>query len=265
MTGTSINISGNSIFYRQFGDSGHPPVVLLHGLYGDSLTVELFATRLTDRFTVIAPDAIGHGRSARPENFSLEDQGHMVGGLIAALGYDSAAVIGISMGSYLAAEAAIVEPSRVSKLILIVSKAHGETSSSVAYAARMGFDLQSATMEELLAFMAGAVWSPDTPQARRDEIMAAQPADAVLLTADERAAVERSLAGFDLRPTLGTITAPTLVISGLSDGLNPPDAGREVADHIPGSRFEVYEHSGHMLVAEEEDRVVDDVTAFLLA
>ncbi len=134
------------------------------------------------------------------------------------------------MGSYVTAQAAILEPSRVSRLVLVVPKAHGTTSSSVAYAKRMGFDLATATPEETVALMAGALWSSDTSQQRRDEILAAAQSESqIVLTPEERAAVERSLAGFDLRPQLPSITAPTLVISGRADGLNPPEAGEELA------------------------------------
>ncbi len=58
------------------------------------------------------------------------------------------------------------------------------------------------------------------------------------------------------------ITAPTLVISGRADGLNPPEAGYELAQGIPGAHFQVYEESGHMLTAEEQDRLVTDVFTF---
>lgn len=254
------------MFYRTFGSPQLPPLVLLHGLYGDSTSVAPLAELLAARFRVIAPDALGHGRSARPEGFTLEDQGRMVGSLVESLGYDTVALLGVSMGSYLAAQAAILAPARFSHVILVVGKAHGKTSSVAAYAAREGFDLGSATPEERLAFLAGAVWSRDTSPERRAALMAeaASRTDAVILSAGEQAAVERSLAGFDLRPELHRITAPTLVISGRDDGLNPPQAGEELASHIPGAKFEVYEHSGHMLTSEEPDRLLADVTAFVL-
>jgi pimeloyl-ACP methyl ester carboxylesterase len=251
------------IFYLEFGDAGLPPLVLLHGLYGNAASVAPLAELLSDRFRVIAPDALGHGQSAAPDGYTLADQGQMVDELIASFGYESAAVVGISMGSYLAAQAAILEPSRVSRLVLIVGKAHGTTSSSAAYAKRMGFDLANATPEAMLEFMAGAIWSKDTSPERRAEILGAVPMQDQP-TAEERAAVERSLAGFDLRPDLGKITAPTLVISGRDDGLNPPESGKELADGIRGSRFEVYQHSGHMLSMEESDRLVDDITHFVV-
>jgi pimeloyl-ACP methyl ester carboxylesterase len=262
----TMNVNGNDVLYRTFGSSELPPLVLLHGLYGDGASVASLAERFADRFHVVAPDALGHGRSDRPEGFTLADQGRMIDALVAGLGYDSAAIVGISMGSYLAAQAAILEPARVSRLVLVVGKAHGTTSSSIAYAQRMGFDIGGATPEEFLEFMAGAIWSRDTTPERRAEALQelAERTDTVALGPEEQAAVERSLAGFDLRPTLDRITAPTLVISGLDDGLNPPSSGQELADGIPGARFVVYEHSGHMLAYEETDRLLADVTAFIL-
>ncbi|MBN9188986.1 MAG: alpha/beta hydrolase [Microbacterium sp.] len=262
----TLDLNGADVFYRTFGSPEHPPLVLVHGLYGDAVTVAPLAERLSDRFRVIAPDALGHGRSARPEGFTLADQGRMLNALVAALGYDAAAMVGISMGSYLTAQAAIDEHARVARLVLVVSKAHGTTSSSVAYAKRMGFDLAAASPDELLAFMSGAIWSPDTTPERRAEIMAriGEQTEAVVLSPAEQAAVERSLAGFDLRPDLHRIAVPTLVISGKDDGLNPPSSGEELARGVPGARFEVYEHSGHMLTFEETDRLVAYLQSFLL-
>ena len=252
------------MFYLEFGDAELPPLVLLHGLYGDSWSVAPLAERLADRFHVIAPDALGHGRSARPEGFVLADQGWMLNGLVSSLGYESATLVGVSMGSYLAEQAAILEPARTSHLVLVVSKAHGTTSSVAAYAKRMGFDLSSATMDEAVEFMASALWAPDTSAELRESVQAYQPPESVILSPEQRTEVERSLAGFDLRPGLPSITAKTLVISGRYDGLNPPESGEEVAHFIPGARFEVYEHSGHMLAFEEADRLVADITEFAL-
>jgi 3-oxoadipate enol-lactonase len=262
----TIELNGHRIFHRTFGADDLPPLVLLHGLYGDSGSLATLAERFADRFHVIAPDAIGHGLSDRPADFTLEEQGRMLVDLITSLGYESAAMMGISMGSYLAAQAAVLEPARISRLVLVVGKAHGLTSSSVAYAQRMGFDIAGASPEQFMEFMAGAVWSPDTAPERRAELFAEMGANVdpeVVLDAGEQAAVERSLAGFDLRPSLSRVTAPTLVISGRADGLNPPEAGEELARHIPNARFEVYEHSGHVLPWEEGDRLVAEVREFL--
>jgi len=259
----TIDVAGSTLFHREFGDPAFPPLVVIHGLYSDSSSVAGLAEEMAADFHVVAPDMLGHGRSSRPEGFTLADQGRAVNALIASLGHDSAAVVGISMGSYIAAQAAILEPARVSRLVLVTPKAHGTTSSVAAYAAREGIDLATVAPEEIPALMAGAIWSPHTSQERREAIFAATNAEQVMVSPAEQAAVERSLAGFDLRPTLGEITAPTLVLSGRSDGLNPPEAGEEVARHIPGAEFVVYEESGHMLPEEERERFLADVTIFV--
>lgn len=252
------------LFFIETGELSRPPLFLVHGLYGDASSMTPLARGFADHgFRAIAVDALGHGRSPRPTGFTLADQGVALDALISDLGYESAAVLGVSMGSYVAAQAALAEPSRVSQLVLVVTKAQGATSSTVAYAQRNGFDLAHATMEQTLAFMAGALWSPDTSAERRTQLLDDQSASVPELTTDEKHAIDLSLTGFDLRPGLASITAPTLVISGRSDGLNPPEAGEEVAGLIPEARFEVYEHSGHMLAFEEQERLVADVTAFL--
>lgn len=258
----TIDVQGSSIHYREYGEPDSPPLLLVHGLYGDSSSMESLATALAPPFRVIAPDMLGHGRSSRPADFTLADQGRTLNGLVQALGFDTAAVLGVSMGSYVAAQAAILEPARTSRLVLVVPKAHGRTSSTIAYAQRIGVDLAALTPEAAMAVLSDALWSPATPQHQRDEILASA-SEQVVLDPAEQAAIERSLAGFDLRPGLGSITAPTLVVSGRADGLNPPDAGQEVARLIPGARFTVYERSGHMLAAEETGRLVADAVAFV--
>lgn len=252
------------LFFRTSGREDLPPLVLIHGLYGDSSTMTPIAERLSDRFRVITIDALGHGRSPRPDAFTLLDQGKAVNELLAFLGYESATIAGVSMGSYIAAQAAILEPARTAHLVLVVTKGSGTTSSTAAYAARHGFDLAAASLDEALAFMAGAMWSPETTEDRRAALFAQQTAQQIELDASERAAIDRSLQGFDLEPALGAITARTLVIAGRSDGLNPPEVGEQVASLIPDARFTVYEHSGHMLAYEEMDRLVLDITTTAL-
>lgn len=247
------------LHFREFGRAESAPLVLIHGLYGDSSTVSPLAERLSDAFRVIAVDALGHGGSPRPETFTLADQGRAVNDLIASLGYASATVVGISMGSYIAAQAAILEPACTSHLVLVVTKGSGTTSSTAAYAERHGFDLASATLDEALEFMAGAMWSPHTSLERRADLMAMQTSGQIELDAGARAAIDASLRDFDLEPGLPSITARTLVISGRSDGLNPPEVGERVAALIPGARFVEYERSGHMLAYEETDRLVADI------
>ena len=150
------------------------------------------------------------------------------------------------------------------RLVLVCPKAAGRTSSTVTAAERAGLDPETASADDLMAALQEAIWSSATDADRRREILHEVNA-AENLSREERRTNEESIEGFDLRPGLPTVTARTLVLSGAEDGLNPPEAGRAVADLIPGARFEVYERSGHMLPYEEIERFTADVTAFLTA
>jgi pimeloyl-ACP methyl ester carboxylesterase len=112
-----------------------------------------------------------------------------------------------------------------------------------------GIDLRTVTPEQMPVVMAAALWSPATSQTKRDEIMAAAPADQIVFTTEKRDAVERSLADFDLRPGLPAITAPTLVVSGPRRRPEPAGGWRGTREAIPEAVFVVYEDSGRMLPA----------------
>jgi 3-oxoadipate enol-lactonase len=258
------DINGVAIHYETYGDASKSPMLLAHGLYSDLNSMMPFGKLFADEYFIIGMDAIGHGQSGKPAQFSLEDQGRAVLGLADALGYGKFIIIGESMGSYVGAQAAILGPEHIDKLVLLVPKAHGKTSSVEAFLKSRNLDATKMNMEELLAAMDEALWSPTTPLQRRAEIMAEfNPDESVRLTPEETKAVDASLQGFDLRDGLPSITCPTLVVSGKYDGLNPPERGKEVADLIPGSRFEVIQNAGHMLKSEKADVLVPLIRDFL--
>jgi proline iminopeptidase len=57
----------------------------------------------------------------------------------------------------------------------------------------------------------------------------------------------------DLRPELGRITAPTLVLVGRYDFITNPQMAADIARHIPNAHLLVFEQSGHMPYVEEPD------------
>ncbi len=81
------------------------------------------------------------------------------------------------------------------------------------------------------------------------------------LTTDKtsRADAARMLTDFDLRPGLGDIDLPSVVIAGTHDQLTFLHTNEEIADHIPGCRFEVLPGRGHMLMFEAPDQVTEQI------
>jgi 3-oxoadipate enol-lactonase len=258
----TAQVAGFSIEFETYGNPSNPAVFMVHGLYFDHLSMESLAERLTDAYFVVAHDAIGHGRSEKPASFTLADQAAVLVGLIAEFDCHRVAVLGESMGSYIGVLAAVQDPARIAQLVLIAPKPRGKTSSLVEWFEARGIDPAKLTIEERVDLLADAIWCPETlPERRRQIIRDIMPG--FQLNKAESANVAASLADFDLTDDLPRVEAETVVFTGRYDGLNPPARGREVAALIPGARFELFEHSGHLLKYEEQVKTGDLLRQFL--
>jgi 3-oxoadipate enol-lactonase len=243
-----------------------PPLVLLHGLTDNLNGWERELPYLTPHFQTIAIDSRGHGRSDKPAQYTFQDHVDDVVAVLDALHVDTVALMGVSMGSYVAAGVAAQHPARVSRLVLIVGKAHGTTSSSARFLAEHAAEIEGKSPWEIQLFLFDRIFAPTTPPAVKAQLAeygARQQAAGLVLTPDEMLAANRALEGFDLRPVLPRIIAPTLVISGRHDPLNPPAEGQVLADGIPHARFVVLDHSGHVPQVEEPERLRALIEDFL--
>src|SRR3712207_1390724 len=92
-----LELHGHRVIYRIAGSG--PPVVLIHGMLNSSRHWEAVASRLADSYTVIAPDLIGHGDSARPRgDYSIGAHAAAIRDLLAAIGVERATIVGHSLG-----------------------------------------------------------------------------------------------------------------------------------------------------------------------
>src|SRR4051794_12426347 len=115
-----IVLHGHAVRFHRAGSG--PLVVLLHGIASTSDTWAPVAPALAERHTVIAPDLLGHGGSAKPRgDYSLGAYASGVRDLVAALGHDRATVVGHSLGGGIAMQFAYQYPERVERLVLIAS------------------------------------------------------------------------------------------------------------------------------------------------
>jgi len=81
-----VMIHGHDVAYRTAGDG--PVVLLVHGMAGSSATWGHVIPALAERFTVVAPDLLGHGDSARPRTeYSLGTHANGLRDLLNALGH----------------------------------------------------------------------------------------------------------------------------------------------------------------------------------
>src|SRR2546428_2610076 len=120
-----IILHGHRVSYRQAGWG--PVVVLIHGITGSSLTWDEVIEPLADRYTVIAPDLLGHGESAKPRgDYSLGAYASGVRDLLVVLGHDRATFIGHSLGGGIVMQAAYQFPEMCERLVLTCSGGLGK-------------------------------------------------------------------------------------------------------------------------------------------
>ena len=116
-----IVLHGHRVSYRQAGWG--PVIVLIHGITGSSDTWIDTIEELAEDHTVVAPDMLGHGESAKPRgDYSLGAYASGVRDLLAALGHDRATVVGHSLGGGVAMQMAYQFPERVERLVLVSSQ-----------------------------------------------------------------------------------------------------------------------------------------------
>src|SRR3954464_5320489 len=131
-----VDLHGHRAIYRIAGDG--PALVLIHGMVNSSRHWEEVALRLADRYTVIAPDLIGHGDSATPRgDYSLGAHAASIRDLLAVIGIDHATIVGHSLGGGVAMQFFWQFPQRTERLVLISSGGLGHEVSPMLRAAAL--------------------------------------------------------------------------------------------------------------------------------
>ncbi len=230
-----------------------PAVLALHGFTGTARTWVSLAAALLDQRRVIAPDLLGHGRSAAPADparYALERQADDLAALLSALDAVPADVVGYSMGARLALVLALRHPSVVRGLILESPSAgiHDATerarrrAADEALAGQLERDGLASFVEtwEAQPLFASQSALPDDLRARlRTERLAHDPRG---LAASLRGAGQGVMV--PLHDRLAVVDCPALVIAGALDPVGLKRAG-EVAAGLPAARLEVVSDAGH--------------------
>ena len=113
-----ITIHGHQIGYRSGGEG--PVLLLLHGIAGSSSTWVPAMRLLQSDFTVLAPDFLGHGESAKPlGDYSLGNVASAMRDFLDLLGIDQATVVGQSFGGGVALQFAYQFPEHCERLVLV--------------------------------------------------------------------------------------------------------------------------------------------------
>lgn len=243
--GEHVRAGDLDIWTEQVGDG--PDVLLIGGL-GD--TVESWAFQLeglADRYRLTAFDNRGSGRTALPPGpMSTAQIAADAAGVLDALGVPAAHVAGFSGGSLIAQELAVRHPEVVRSLVLQSTWAVSDRClrSWLKFA---GWLVEVAPSER--AFLEGFFLDVYTARAHNDGTVAEIVDEALDFphkqTSESFQRFVEALVAHDTSGRLTEIAAPTLVLAGGRDPISRPELCREVADLIPGARFEVLTEESH--------------------
>jgi pimeloyl-ACP methyl ester carboxylesterase len=270
-----IELHGHRVAFRT-GGSG-PPLVLIHGITSTSSTWERVLPTLARRFTVLAPDLIGHGDSAKPRgDYSLGAYASGVRDLMVALDHERATVIGHSLGGGVAMQFAYQFPERCERLVLVDSGGLGQEVHLLLRAATLpGSELVLPLLASAGLLGAGRAigralarvglqLGTDVAEMARGHASLADREARMAFVHTLRSIVDvggQRVSAIDRLYLAETV--PFLLVWGERDPIIPAAHGRAAHEQVPTSRLEIIPGAGHFPQLEAPERFLDVLTDFI--
>ncbi len=257
--------NGVKLAYRDLGQRHPQTLLVIHGFPFDHRMWQAQLAGLSNDVRVIAPDLRGAGASEVPPGpYSMDQYADDLVALLDHLDVAQAVIAGLSMGGYIAFALWRRHPERVRALALLDTRAEPDSAQGREARNKAIASVQQGSAAAYADEMAPKLLTPDNladPRIhdRVREMMAAQPTGGIV------AALGAMRDRPDSRPTLPTITVPTLVIVGAQDTLTPPADAEALAAGIPNARVEIIPQAGHLSPLENPRRVNPLLRGFTLS
>jgi pimeloyl-ACP methyl ester carboxylesterase len=270
-----VRIHGHRVAFRLAGTG--PLIVLVHGITGNSAQWEPVMEILRDRYTVFAPDLLGHGESAKPRgDYSLGAYASGIRDLLIGLAAEPATVVGHSLGGGIAMQLAYQFPERCGRLVLISSGGIAREVHPLLRAASLpGSEIVLPLLTHARLLDAGAAVGrllgrfglragPDIAEGARGY--------ASLNDSEARAAFLHTIRAV-IDPFGQRISAvdrlylaeamPSLIVWGEKDPIIPAAHGELAHTAMPGSRFELIPDAGHFPQVTDPIRIAHLLADFV--
>lgn len=251
--------TGITMKYVEAGDPNGPVVLLIHGYADSSFSYSRVIPMLDKRYRIIAIDQRGHGDTDKPEGgYEMRDFAADVSAFLDAKSIDSAIVVGHSMGSFVAMQAALDFPKRVSRLVLIgtASTANNKETRGLQDAVNQLSD--PVPSQFVRDFQVGAS-SPKLPKEFLDTVVN----ESLKLPAN---VWKQALAGVmakDYKTDLKRIKVPVTIFWGERETMFVRDEQDILTKNLPNSKLVIYSGLGHSPHWEDPDRFARDLNGLL--
>ncbi len=270
-----IVLHGHRVSYRSAGAG--PVVVLVHGITSTSATWANVIPYLAERFTIVAPDLLGHGDSAKPRgDYSLGAYASGIRDLLIALGHERATFVGHSLGGGIAMQLAYQFPEQCERLVLVSSGGLGREITALLRAASLpGSELVlpllvnervlgvGRTAGRLLG-RAGLRVHTDVGEVLRGHASLSDGEARAAFLHTLRTLVDHGGQRIDASDRLYLAQAvPFLLVWGERDPIIPAEHGRAAHRLVPGSRLELFPSAGHFPHLDDPLRFVRVLNDFM--
>lgn len=270
-----VSLHGHRVNFTIAGQG--PPVVLIHGVAGRAAQWDQTVALLADGHTVVAPDLLGHGDSAKPRgDYSLGAHASGIRDLLIGLDIDRASVVGHSLGGGIAMQFAYQFPERCERLVLVSSGGLGPEVSPLLRAATLpGSEfvlpwLAHARVLEAAAIIPRALGKlglhprPDVTEMARgyQSLSNAEARNAFIHTL--RSVIDPTGQRVNASDRLYLASQmPALIVWGVRDRIIPVDHAAPAHEGMPGSRLVLFDQSGHFPHLDDPLRFASTLEDFL--
>lgn len=263
-----LHANGIDIYYEIHGDG--KPLVLISGLGYGLWQWHKMVPGLAEHFRVITYDNRGAGESGKPEGpYNVAMMADDLAGLLDGLGVEKTAVLGHSMGGFIAQQFVLTRPQRVTKLILAATNFGGPNHIPITPEAMQVMSDRSGDPVELMRRGIAVATAPDFAAAQPDTVQALidyrlsvpVPPEAYQAQMGVGMGLLSAEAAFEKK--LQQVQAPTLILWGEHDKVVPPGNAELLAREIPNSTIQVLPDCGHIFPLEKPEAANTAVVAFL--
>ena len=253
--------------YHEIVGSG-PRLLFINGTNADLRRKQPYVDKLSEHFTVLRYDQRGLGQTGKPDRpYSMADYADDAAALMDLVGWDRAAVLGVSFGGSVAQELARRHPARITRMVLACSNPGGSFGYPLLALHAKDAETRARTMLAL-DLRKSAEWQAAHPEQAQALIEQGKKRGGAVDPTDPDAAMgaRRQLEAreqHDALAWLEQITVPVALFGGRYDGLGTEAGQRVMAEKIPNSVMRLFEGAHAFL--NEDPAALPAVVEFLRA
>ena len=254
----TAQIGAVELYYERAGAG--PPLLFISGTGGDlRAKPNVFDGPLAKSFDLVGYDQRGLGRSSKPDHdYTMADYADDAAGLLDALGWASAKVVGVSFGGMVAQELALRHPAKVERLVLACTSPGGAGGASYPFheIQHLKGEARAKVLIPIGDTRRDDAWAAANPDTYA-QFVALGSADPFAGEPGREMGARRQLearAAHDTWDRLHQIACPVLIAAGRYDGVALPATQERMAGRIPGAQLQFFE-GGHLFMIQDRTAV----------